>query len=171
MNGPSGSRQACNGRTESRVSLSHGCDTLARPRNPAAESQAASGVAARTVRTAVCGCRRGAAQLGSWSARGTLIGGIATPGFFRTLYEGQPFLDRGAPRIPAPRVGHPARRRMRRYEDIAKLRPHMQTCLSCRAALREFRAMPERVESVVPPAALAVTDGAGRLESVAESAF
>ncbi|HLM08711.1 MAG TPA: sigma-70 family RNA polymerase sigma factor [Thermoleophilaceae bacterium] len=56
-------------------------------------------------------------------------------------------------------------------EDLALLRPHMQTCLSCRAALREFRAMPDRVASVVPPAALAVTDGAGRLESLAESAF
>jgi RNA polymerase sigma factor (sigma-70 family) len=47
-------------------------------------------------------------------------------------------------------------------EDLARLRPHMRTCLSCRAALREFRALPERVASVVPPAALATTgDGTG----------
>src|SRR4051812_28316334 len=39
-------------------------------------------------------------------------------------------------------------------EDLARLRPHMQTCLSCRAALREFRAAPGRVASVVPAAAL-----------------
>jgi RNA polymerase sigma factor (sigma-70 family) len=53
--------------------------------------------------------------------------------------------------------------------DIAALRPHMRTCLSCRAALREFRAMPERVASVVPPAALVAADGGGPLRSVAES--
>jgi RNA polymerase sigma factor (sigma-70 family) len=44
-------------------------------------------------------------------------------------------------------------------EDLARLRPHMLTCLSCRAALREFRTMPQRVASVVPAAALAVSDG------------
>jgi len=54
-------------------------------------------------------------------------------------------------------------------EDLARLRPHMQTCLSCRAALREFRAMPERVASVVPPAALVVSDGGGPLRSLFES--
>jgi outer membrane biosynthesis protein TonB len=36
----------------------------------------------------------------------------------------------------------------------------MQTCLSCRAALREFRALPQRVASIVPPAAF-VASGAG----------
>ena len=47
-------------------------------------------------------------------------------------------------------------------EDLALLRPHMRTCLSCRATLREFRAMPKRVASVVPPAALvAASDGSG----------
>jgi RNA polymerase sigma factor (sigma-70 family) len=56
-------------------------------------------------------------------------------------------------------------------EDVAVLRPHMRTCLSCRAALREFRAMPDRVASVVPPAALVAADGGGRLQSLAESAF
>ena len=56
-------------------------------------------------------------------------------------------------------------------EDLARLRPHMQTCLSCRAALREFRAMPDRVASVVPPAAfLAATDGSP-LRNLLESAL
>ena len=54
-------------------------------------------------------------------------------------------------------------------EDLARLRPHMQTCLSCRAALREYRALPERVASVVPPAALVSSDGAGPLRSLFES--
>src|ERR671915_323532 len=30
-------------------------------------------------------------------------------------------------------------------EQLALLRPHMKTCLSCRAALREFRSAPDRV--------------------------
>jgi RNA polymerase sigma factor (sigma-70 family) len=54
-------------------------------------------------------------------------------------------------------------------EDLAQLRPHMQTCLSCRAALREFRALPDRVASVLPPAALVTADGGGPLRSVFES--
>ena len=49
-------------------------------------------------------------------------------------------------------------------EDLALLRPHMRTCLSCRAALREFRATPGRVASVVPAAALA-TGRPGRPDS------
>src|SRR6266540_6909939 len=52
-------------------------------------------------------------------------------------------------------------------EDLALLRPHMRTCLSCRAALREFR-VPDRVASVVPSAALAA-DGGGPLRSLLES--
>ena len=52
-------------------------------------------------------------------------------------------------------------------EDLALLRPHMQTCLSCRAALREFRAVPDRVASVAPPLALAA--GGGTLRNVVES--
>src|SRR5215216_1799486 len=55
-------------------------------------------------------------------------------------------------------------------EDLALLRPHMRTCLSCRARLREFRAMPERVAGVVPPAALVAVDGGGSLRSLFESA-
>jgi RNA polymerase sigma factor (sigma-70 family) len=53
-------------------------------------------------------------------------------------------------------------------EDLAVLRPHMKTCLSCRAALREFRAAPSRVASVVPAAAFAVTGG-GPIRNLAES--
>jgi RNA polymerase sigma factor (sigma-70 family) len=54
-------------------------------------------------------------------------------------------------------------------EELAQLRPHMRTCLSCRAALREFRAMPERLASVVPPAAVVASDGGGPLRSLFES--
>src|SRR5919206_177456 len=53
-------------------------------------------------------------------------------------------------------------------EDLAQLRPHMRTCLSCRAALREFRAAPDRVASVVPAAALA-THSHGPLRSSLEA--
>jgi hypothetical protein len=55
-------------------------------------------------------------------------------------------------------------------EDLAVLRPHMRTCLSCRAALREFRAAPGRVASVVPAATFAASDnGGGPIRSVLES--
>jgi hypothetical protein len=53
-------------------------------------------------------------------------------------------------------------------EQLALLRPHMRTCLSCRARLREFRAAPERVASVIPPAGLVVSGG-GTLRNVLES--
>lgn len=57
-------------------------------------------------------------------------------------------------------------------EDLALLRPHMKTCLSCRAVLREFRAAPGRVASVVPAAAFAASDGgAGTIRSFLESAL
>jgi outer membrane biosynthesis protein TonB len=54
-------------------------------------------------------------------------------------------------------------------EQLALLRPHMRTCLSCRARLREFRATPERVAAVGPPAALAAADGSGPLRNLVES--
>ena len=54
-------------------------------------------------------------------------------------------------------------------EQLATLRPHMRTCLSCRARLREFRATPERVAALVPPAALVASDGGGPLRSLVES--
>lgn len=40
-------------------------------------------------------------------------------------------------------------------DQIALLRPHMKTCLACRARLREFRAAPARVAALTPAAALA----------------
>jgi anti-sigma factor RsiW len=61
-------------------------------------------------------------------------------------------------------------------DDLARLRPHMKTCLSCRARLKEFRAAPARVAALVPPVALvAATAGAasgprGLWESVLGSA-
>jgi len=54
-------------------------------------------------------------------------------------------------------------------EQIAMVRPHMRTCLSCRARLREFRATPERVAALVPPAALVASEGGGPLRSLVES--
>ena len=54
-------------------------------------------------------------------------------------------------------------------EDLAVLRPHMRTCLSCRAALREFRAAPGRVASVVPAAAFAAGSDGGPFRSFIES--
>src|SRR3954465_2493264 len=55
-------------------------------------------------------------------------------------------------------------------EDLAALRPHMRTCLSCRAALREFRAAPGRVASVLPVAAFAASaHGGGPIRGLLES--
>jgi RNA polymerase sigma factor (sigma-70 family) len=54
--------------------------------------------------------------------------------------------------------------------DLEVLRPHMRTCLSCRAALREFRAAPERVAGVLPPAGLIASgDGGGPVRTLLES--
>jgi hypothetical protein len=52
-------------------------------------------------------------------------------------------------------------------EQLALLRPHMRTCLACRARLKAFRAAP-RVAALVPPAALVMV-GAGPLRSWLES--
>ena len=55
-------------------------------------------------------------------------------------------------------------------EQVARLRPHMKTCLACRATLREFRAAPARVAALSPPAALLAADpGGGPLRSLVES--
>ena len=40
-------------------------------------------------------------------------------------------------------------------EELRMLRPHLRSCLACRARLREYRAAPERVAALVPAAALA----------------
>ena len=53
-------------------------------------------------------------------------------------------------------------------EQLALLRPHMRTCLACRAALREFRALPARVAALVPPAGVS---GDGRCRGFLEGAL
>jgi RNA polymerase sigma factor (sigma-70 family) len=53
-------------------------------------------------------------------------------------------------------------------EQLAVLRPHMRTCLACRAALREFRALPARVAALVPPAGVS---GDGRFRGFLEGAL
>jgi RNA polymerase sigma factor (sigma-70 family) len=40
--------------------------------------------------------------------------------------------------------------------DLEALRPHLATCLACRASLREYRAVPRRVAALVPLPALEV---------------
>src|SRR5215216_2486471 len=55
-------------------------------------------------------------------------------------------------------------------EQLALLRPHMRTCLACRARLKAFRAAPARVAALVPPAALVVA-GAGPLGTRLETAM
>ena len=52
-------------------------------------------------------------------------------------------------------------------DQLAVLRPHMRTCLSCRARLPELRSTPERVAALVPPAALvAASDQSGGARAV-----
>ncbi len=46
-------------------------------------------------------------------------------------------------------------------QDLAALRPHLKTCLTCRVRLREFRAVPSRVAAFVPPVALVSSTQAG----------
>jgi RNA polymerase sigma factor (sigma-70 family) len=54
-------------------------------------------------------------------------------------------------------------------EQVALLRPHMRTCLACRAALKEFRALPAKVAALAPPAGL--TAGDGRVSAFVEAAL
>lgn len=53
--------------------------------------------------------------------------------------------------------------------QLAEARPHLRTCLACRARLREYRAAPSRVAALVPPAALAATAQSGGLRALLES--
>jgi RNA polymerase sigma factor (sigma-70 family) len=60
-------------------------------------------------------------------------------------------------------------------EQLARLRPHMKTCLACRATLRAFREAPEKVAVLMPPAAVLGSDPDGGtlrgfLESIAGAA-
>ena len=52
--------------------------------------------------------------------------------------------------------------------QLAVLRPHMRTCLACRAALKEFRTLPAKVAALVPPAGLAA-GGDGRVRGFVEA--
>jgi uncharacterized membrane protein YgcG len=56
-------------------------------------------------------------------------------------------------------------------EELRAVRPHLKTCLACRARLREYRAAPQRVAALVPPVALvgATASDAGPLRSFLES--
>jgi RNA polymerase sigma factor (sigma-70 family) len=55
-------------------------------------------------------------------------------------------------------------------EQLGRLRPHMKTCLACRATLRAFREAPEQVAALSPPAAMLASDaGGGPLRNVFES--
>jgi RNA polymerase sigma factor (sigma-70 family) len=57
-------------------------------------------------------------------------------------------------------------------EQLALLRPHLKSCLACRARLREFRDAPRRVAALLPPIALAVPSGGalrGWVESLADA--
>ena len=55
-------------------------------------------------------------------------------------------------------------------EDLAKLRPHVRTCLSCRAALREYRSAPATAAALVPAAVFAAPERSGLLELPARAA-
>ena len=57
--------------------------------------------------------------------------------------------------------------------EIALLRPHLRTCLTCRTRLREYRTAPARVAALAGPLALAADHGGGLrglLESLVGSA-
>ncbi len=53
--------------------------------------------------------------------------------------------------------------------DLAAVRPHLRSCLACRARLREFRAVPARVAALAP--AGLVAGGAGSAEPMTRSLF
>ena len=55
-------------------------------------------------------------------------------------------------------------------EQLSRLRPHMKTCLACRATLRAFREAPDQVAALSPPAALLASDpDGGPLRNLVES--
>jgi RNA polymerase sigma factor (sigma-70 family) len=55
-------------------------------------------------------------------------------------------------------------------DQLAVLRPHMRTCLACRAAPKEFRTLPAKVAALVPPAGL-TAGGDGRVRGFVEAAL
>jgi hypothetical protein len=121
----------------------------------------------------------GSAHSPSASASGTRIV-ITTPGFLRTSHEGERCLTEGRRalmvRVAASRgewsAGASCRCRRpwptgARAEELALLRPHMKTRLSCRARSNEFGAAPAPVAALVPPVAVVAAssgDSAGLLE-------
>jgi RNA polymerase sigma factor (sigma-70 family) len=56
-------------------------------------------------------------------------------------------------------------------DELRRLRPHLKSCLACRALLAEYRAVPPRVAALVPPTALAAATGGdgGALRGALES--
>jgi RNA polymerase sigma factor (sigma-70 family) len=56
-------------------------------------------------------------------------------------------------------------------DQMTTLRPHLKTCLTCRARLKEFRSIPQDVAALAPHGAAAVAGngGSGRLRSALES--
>ena len=69
--------------------------------------------------------------------------------------------DRLAPQLSALADGEAT------AEDMKALRPHLRTCLSCRAQLREFRHIPARVAALAPPLAVVAGPLRSGLESMA----
>ncbi len=53
--------------------------------------------------------------------------------------------------------------------DLAAVRPHLKSCLACRARLREFRAVPARVAGLAPAGVIVGGEGAGSVRSLFES--
>lgn len=45
-------------------------------------------------------------------------------------------------------------------QEMRNVRPHLKSCLACKAMLREYRAAPARVAGLVPPVAVLTTAGA-----------
>ena len=55
-------------------------------------------------------------------------------------------------------------------DEMRMLRPHLKSCLACRARLREYRDTPARVAALVPPVAVAAaTADSGPLRGLVES--
>jgi RNA polymerase sigma factor (sigma-70 family) len=105
-------------------------------------------------------------ELTGWSY--TKVNRLLTEGrraFLRrvAVIQGGGECDRLAPLLSALADGEAS------AEQLALLRPHMRTCLACRAALREFRALPAKVAALVPPAGLPAANGDGRVRAFLES--
>jgi RNA polymerase sigma factor (sigma-70 family) len=76
--------------------------------------------------------------------------------------EGGSECDRLAPRLSRLADGEAT------ADDLAALRPHIRTCLSCRAALREYRSAPRTAAALVPVAAFTATGRPPLLDAPAQ---